>query len=98
MLCTALGVLYTLAHRPFPVCRVFWIWREYTAGTSVLCLWYWVGEVDVLDRWELAGPLIGTTVPGSLGMCRRRLAIAGSLERCGLSDCRWYMDLLGHVG
>ena len=54
--------------------------------------------MDVLDRWELVGLSIGTTVPGSLGMCQRRLAIAGSLERCGLSDRRWYMDLLGHVG
>ena len=65
----------------------------------VFCVYvYWVGEVEVPDRWELVGPLIGTTVPGSLGMCRRRLAIAGSLERCGLSDRRWYIDLLGHVG
>ena len=54
--------------------------------------------MDVLDRWELVGLLIGTTVPGSLGMCRRHLAIAGSLEQCGLSDRRWCMYLLGHVG
>ena len=98
MFCTALVVLYTLAHRPFPVCWVFWIWREYGAGTSVLCLCYWVGEVEVLDRWELVGPLIGTTVPGTLGKCRRHLAIAGSLEQGGLSDCRWCMCVLGHVG
>ena len=44
------------------------------------------------------GLLFDTTVPGTLDSYRRHPAIAGSLEQCGLSDCRWYMDLLGRVG
>ena len=45
----------------------------------------------------MVGPLFGTTVSGTLGYYQRHPAIAGSLEQCGLSGCRWYMDQ-GRVG
>ena len=82
MPCTAPGVVHNLAPKFLPGLLTWGL----VLGLAGSCL-----------EWELVGPLIGTTVPGTLGTYQRHPAIAGSLGQGGLSDRRWCMCVPGHV-